>query len=348
MKKIAIVAQGLGDGGAEKVASILANYFITNGHSVLFIAAYSPKKEYYLHENIKYTFIDTKYNNTVLKMLSRSIKIKNAINDFEADVAISFIVNEMILCNISKIPIVYSLRNDPANTSQSLIKRYIRLFSYGRAKKIVFQTPGARDYFSRKIRERGVIIGNPLTGNLPFWNKSAHKKTVITACRLAPQKNLKMLITAFSRFHAIHSKYNLEIYGDGPLKGYLENYCEEIGISKHVSILGHNKNIHCIIANSAVFVLTSDYEGLSNAMLEALAIGIPTICTDCPPGGASIYIKNEINGILVPVGNQDELYNELCNLAEDDSLCCALSDAAVEIRNELLDSKICKKWESLL
>lgn len=349
MKKIAIVAQGLSDGGAERVAAILANRFADEGNEVLFVAAYSPDKEYKLRNGIEYIYIESKAKNKLLKLTSRAIKINKIINKFNADVIISFIINEMIICNLrTKASIIYTLRIDPAHVMRKTFNRVLCIFSYNRADKIVFQTPGARDYFSQKIRNKGAVIGNPLTRGLPYWNKEEHKKIIISACRLTEQKNLKMLISAYSEFRKIHPDYLLKIYGNGPLKNDLIEYCRSIGIEKYVEFPGHSRKIHSIMAESAIFSLTSNFEGLSNSMLEALAIGLPTVCTDCPPGGASLYINDKVNGMLVPVGDVEELYNRFCLLADNESLCKVLSRESIKIREQLDEDIIMAKWNDLL
>lgn len=97
-----------------------------------------------------------------------------------------------------------------------------------------------------------------------------------------------------------------------------------------------------------IHVSSSDYEGISNSMLEALAIGLPCICTDCPVGGAKMVIKNNINGILIPVGDQKALEQKMILLAENDELIEKLSQNAVKIRTKLSISNIADEWISFI
>lgn len=349
MKRIAIVAHGLDDGGAERVAALLANQFLHMGNEVLFVAAYSPKREYVLDEGIEYTYIETSKKNRYCKMLDRAKKIEHAVASYRADVVVSFIINEMIICNIRKTaPIIYSLRIDPARVTKKFLNRVLCIYSYKRAKRVAFQTEDAKNFFPSPIREKGVVIGNPLTPNLPCWKDNEHDQTIITACRLTKQKNLKMLIGAFARAHERFPDYTLKIYGRGPLQEELERYSEELEISDCVVFPGYSKDIHNVMAQSAVFALTSDYEGLSNSMLEALAIGIPTICTDCPPGGAAEYIRNGVNGLLVPIRDVEALYQGFCKLLSDEDFCRNISKESVKIREKLSVQGIIEKWSRLL
>lgn len=349
MKKIAIIAHGLSDGGAERVASILANYFAESGNSVLFVAAYSPEKEYKLNTTIKYVYIGSQNSNKIVKLFHRSWKIDKEILAFHCDVVISFIINETIITNLRhKVPIIYSLRIDPGNIKRKKFNWLMCKLIYSRAKKIVFQTVGACNFFSDNIRCKGVVIGNPLTRNLPYWNRENHKKTIVTACRLSAQKNLKMLIEGFSEFHKMYPEYSLQIYGKGVLEEELKEYAAYLKVSDCVQFPGHSRDIHRIMSESAIFTLTSDFEGLSNSMLEALAIGLPSICTNCPPGGAAEYIDDWQNGMLIPVGDVKELTKRFCALAENESLCREISENAIKIREKLDEDVIMNQWNDLL
>lgn len=351
MKKIAVIAHGLSGGGAERVAAMLANYFAEHYYQVLFVAAYSSEKEYVLDDRIKYCYIKTTATSGMLRMINRSLKIKKVVKQFHADVAFSFITNELIPLELSGIPVIPSLRIDPKSTDGSFVRRNIRKFVYHHAKYIVFQTVEARDYFDESIRKKGVIIGNPLKDNLPLWEDNNPRKVFITACRISKQKNIPMLVDAFIEFHRTHSEYSMEIYGDGDPKPYraeMEQYVRKKNAENYISFMGHSTNIHAIMSNSAAFVLSSDFEGLSNSMLEAMAIGIPCICTDCPPGGAREYMKNGEAGILVPVGDVSALTKKMCMLAENDEYKHDLSQKEQYVRDVLRKDAICAQWEALI
>lgn len=347
--RIAIVAHGLSDGGAERVASVVANYYAQKGNDVLYIAAYSPKKEYVLNNSIKYVYIGGDNNSKLKRLIYRSHRIDKEIESFKADTVVSFIITELIYSSFRRTtPIIYTLRIDPGQACETFINKTTCFLAYKKAAKVIFQTPEARDYFPEDIRKKGIVIANPLTRNLPYWNADTSKKTVITACRLNEQKNLPMLISAFAIFHKKHPDYSLEIYGDGYLLEDLKAYTQTCGVAEYVFFPGYAKNIHEIMANSGIFALTSNYEGLSNSMLEALAIGVPTVCTDCPPGGAALYIEDGVSGMLVPVGDTEALSRKLCQMAEDPELCLKLSENAKRIREELDVDKVLKQWEDVL
>lgn len=349
MKRIAIIAHGLSNGGAERVAAALANQFCMAGNDVLFIAVYSSEKEYELKNMIKYIYIDVRQKNKLKKLIDRSKKIDKELKKFKADIAISFIINETIITGIlSTVPLIYSLRTDPARLLSNPFHKILCHYLYRKAKKIVFQTPGARDYFNQEIQMKSVIIPNPLVSNLPLWDEDGHDKVIVTACRLTKQKNLEMLIRAFAKFHQSHQDYLLKIYGEGALLEELRQLCFKLNVADYVEFPGHSREIHQIISKSEIFVLTSDYEGLSNSMLEALAIGIPTICTDCSPGGAAMFIKDFENGMLIPVGDSKELRNRFCLLTDHPEIEHKLSQNSRKIRTELDEHVIFQRWNNLI
>lgn len=347
MKRIAIVAHGLSSGGAEKVASIISNYLVSRQYDVLFICVYSSLREYHIDPRIRVEDIKVTSGNKFINVIERNIQVFNKLNEFKAEVVISFITREMFYSVMRNVHVIFSLRNDPARADVDRLSSFIRKFDYKRSQKIVFQTPGAKEYFDKSIQKKGVIIENPLlTDELPIWNPS--RKVFITACRLDSQKNVPLLVKAFIMFHQNHSDYILEIYGDGPLKRDLQKMIYNNHAERYIFLRGRTTEIYKIMSEATAFVLSSDYEGISNSMLEALCIGIPCICTDCPSGGAKMFIKDDVNGYLVPVGNEDELAHKmertitmLDNFKEN-------INRIFELRKRVNVNTVCEKWISLL
>lgn len=349
MKRVAIIAHGLSDGGAERVASLVANHYAEKGCQVLYLAVLCPEREYPLDDRITYHYVEVPKCTRATRFLRRSWCIDRELREFGAEIAVSFLVKEAIIPNLRRtVPMVYSLRIDPGYATRTPFLRTMTQLSYRRAEKVAFQTQGAMDFFTGTIWEKGVVIPNPLTRDLPYWDPISHKKRIITACRLTAQKNLPMLLRAFAIFHSNHPDYRLEVYGNGPELGNLQTLARELQIADAVAFPGHSRKIHQIMASSGAFVLSSDFEGLSNAMLEALAIGVPTICTDCPPGGAREYITDGANGFLVPVGDVEALAEKMEWLAQDPALCRKMSWQATQVRQKLNPDTVLAQWEQVL
>lgn len=269
-------------------------------------------------------------------------------------VFISFLRSQNVYSLIAAIgtntKLVFSERMTPVkfsnkNLSASLeFKLLTFLAGIRQCKKIVFQSNSVLTGYPKWARKKGIIIPNPLSDNLIKPFKGERRKNIVALGRLTPQKNYKLLIDAFSEFSKKHSDYILEIYGDGPLKSSIEKYIEKLNLSDRIILHGFCTDVHEKIVDAGMYVMSSNFEGLSNALLEALALGIPTICTDHPPKSAREYITNYENGILTPVGNKAALCNAMCYISENPDKAEEMGQKATVIRDVLSTGLICKKW----
>ena len=353
MKKIAIIAHGLSGGGAERVASLLASYLAENQYEVLFICAYHTVEEdskapYPLDSRVKVQYIQVKTNISPLRFMTRSVRIRQAVRDFSPDWVVSLITYEALLTTFSKYPVIYSLRNDPGRTMAQGFRSRLTAFMLSRAKKIVFQSQGAQDFFQSGIREKSVVIPNPInTKELPLWTEFAHEKKFMTACRLRGQKNLPMLAEAFAMVHKEHPDYTLEIYGQGDLENEIREKIRSLQAEDYIFLKGFTADVHGVMARSSGFVLSSNHEGLSNSMLEALCMGVPCVCTDCPPGSVREYIVSGENGFLTRVGDAQDMKEKICALIENPALAPAFAERNMVVRKKLDTEFICKEWANL-
>ncbi len=230
----------------------------------------------------------------------------------------------------------------------NFVKRY-----YARADAAVFQTKDAKASYPENIARKGVIIPNPVKNGLPDPYIGVRNKNITTFCRVSRQKNLPLLVESFAKFHADFSDYRLRIIGDPQndddreVIAETKALAEKIGIAEYIDFEPSSKNVHDLIINDAMYINSSDYEGMSNAMLEAMAIGMPVICTDCPVGGANAVIKNGENGILTEVRNAEEMYKAMKKIVSDKDFADKISRNAAKIRNELSLEATAKKWMEL-
>lgn len=283
----------------------------------------------------------------------------NALDTFMSErkeaVMVAFLDNPIHLSLLIKekypdIRLVISERNDPKLHDSSLssglfIKRY-----YHYADCVVFQSTGAKEYYSQEIQDKGIIIPNPITQNLPKPYTGIRQKKIVNFCRISHQKNLPLLIDAFARFYKLHQDYSLEIIGDADneegqyVLNNLNSTIQSYGISDQVIIKPFNPMLHDAIKDYAMFVSSSDYEGMSNSMLEAMAIGLPTICTDCPAGGAKEIINDHENGLLVPIQDADALCEAMSEVADNPQLAEKLSKNGTKLREQLSIDRIMNEW----
>lgn len=341
---IIFVSNALANGGAARVISILAKAFSEQGSKVG-VVAYSPfPGEYPLPENIAKEY-GPKGNSGISKV--RRIAWLRSVPRRNPDaviVAFEYFVNMQTLIACAGLPnkVVVSERNDPARVGSGFPKGWLRERLYRRADLLVCQTDEAASYFSSKVRK--CVILNPLKDGLPAPYTGVRRKAVVTFCRLERQKNLPMLIRAFARFHEEYPDYTLEIYGDGKERETLISMIDDLGLSDVAKIYPGRPDVHDVVRDASMFVLPSDYEGLSNSMLEAMAIGLPVICTDCPCGGARMVIEDGENGVLIPVGDESTLADVMEQTASDPTLTAKLSRNAAILRERLSAAKICSEW----
>ena len=244
--------------------------------------------------------------------------------------------------------LIISERNDPYNDPSVKWIRKVRDLLYPVVDGVVYQTPDAAAYFEGFLRKPSAVISNPLKDCLPDSFHGMRDKRIVTAARLAEAKNLPLLINAFNTISRKYGEYRLEIYGEGPDRKKLEKMIYDLELVDKVILKGYTKNLHEEIKTAACFVLASNYEGISNAMLEALGLGVPTICTDCPIGGARMFIENMKNGILVPVGDQKALETAIELVISDSELQEHFSKEAISIREKLSAKNISEQWAEFI
>lgn len=345
--KILFTISQLGGGGAERVVSVLANGFASIGWNVEILMIYDRPIAYELDKRIKLTNLHCK-RGRILGSIQQIFAIRKYYKKTDVDVIVSFlvVVNMVsILAHLGcKIPLIISERNDPNRNPRSNIVRIMRDKIYRFAEGNVFQTPDAKRYFEDKKVKNGIVIPNPLKECLPEPFLGERKKTFVTAVRLEKQKNIPLLIKAFACVHELHPEYSLRIFGDGPDKDELIRLCTEHDINDSVKFEGFSKNWHSLILDASCFVLPSDYEGLSNSLIEALALGIPVISTDHPIGGAKMFVENHKNGILIPVGDENALVDAMMFIIDNPDSAWQYAKNAQSIRAKLAVDTIVQKW----
>ena len=171
---------------------------------------------------------------------------------------------------------------------------------------------------------------------------------------MTPQKNIELLLNAFEKLHIEYPGYSLEIYGnaqDNEEREYKNKIIKLIGerqLDDCVTVYPPAAKVHERVLKSAMFVSSSDYEGLSNSMLEAMAIGLPCVCTDCLGGGAREVIKDHENGLIVPMNDAEAMCRAMKEFAENPTLAQKCSQNAAKIREELSAEKIARQWLDII
>ena len=244
--------------------------------------------------------------------------------------------------------VILSERLDPARYGKNRYMPYFAKEWYPKAYGLVFQTHNAQSYFPENVVKKSKVIYNPLNPALPAAYSGSRKKTVVNFCRITEQKNLPLLVDAFELFCERHPDYDLEIWGSGDAENSVKEYIGKSPIKEKITLKPFSPKLHETIREYAMFVSSSDYEGMSNSMLEALAIGLPSVCTDCPAGGAAAIINDHENGILVPVRDKQAMCNAMFEIAEDEALSEKLSANAAKLGEELSVHNIARQWMEML
>ena len=170
--------------------------------------------------------------------------------------------------------------------------------------------------------------------------------SVTTALLLVKQKNQSLLIRSFAKFHDLFPEYTLTIYGEGPLRTELQELAISLGLSSEISFPGNLEKVHNAIMDAEMFVLSSDFEGLSNALLECMTMGIACISTRCE--GSTDVIRDGENGLLVETGDEEGLKTAMVRLAEDPLLRSRLEGQACKDAAAFSTERIVEQWEKIL
>lgn len=359
--KILFTIPTLGTGGAERVASILANHFSRNNEVAFFVFEQSDVERYHIDERIvvKQADIAVKRGNklrVILNYLSSFVKQRKALCEeivqFQPDVVISFLPKADLLtytvARKRKLVWIPSERNDPI--ARSKIERWILNHIYRNASVLVCQTEKVARYYEEQGVKSTCVIRNPLILETDVdMQVDVPERYFITVGRLDKQKNFGMLIDAFAKAVKdgdCHDK--LLILGDGPYREMLSRQIQAHGLEDAVILAGRKTNVNSYLKNAKAFVMSSNYEGLPNAMLEAMAAGLPVISTDFFTGAAREFVDEE-NGIVVPVGDREAMTAAILRLsATETDVLCRMGQASRQKVQPLAVDKICQDWTVLV
>lgn len=250
---------------------------------------------------------------------------------------------------LQKLKVIVSERNDPTFVPNSRKRKIARDFLFRFVDVCVSQTYVISSYFERFIKNC-YVIPNPVRDKVIMCKDILQRKKVfVTVARLDDQqKNQTMMIKGFAQVVNRYPDYELHFLGDGLDMEKYKKLALELGVSGCIKFLGNHPKPLDYIRDCRVFLLTSNYEGIPNSLMEAMSIGLPCIATDCHGGGSAFLIQNGENGILISRENINELIKNMILLIDDDDLCNRLGKKAYEI-NEYLDGDlIVGMWEEMI
>lgn len=352
--KIMIVTRNMCAGGAERVISQLLKEWEKNCNLHCTLVLLDKVDDFYeIPKSIDVLRVGQLHNNRIINKFKSYIEVRNIVKKSNPDIVLSlpeeigiYIIGALL--GLNRI-VVVSERNDPNVMPYKKITRLLRKLLYPFASGFIFQTKQAQEFFPKKIQNKSIILPNPLDlSRLPNLYCGDYKKEVVAAGRFEKQKNFKLLVDAFSIFMKTHQEYRLIIYGDGSLRKELSDYAEtKLGKDKFL-FPGRNNNLLNDMQKSEVFVLSSDYEGTPNVLIEAMATGMAAISTNYSPGGVESIIDNYKNGIIVNKGDVYQLAEAITYIVDNPNEAHKFRSEATKIR-EIFDAKsVSSEWLNFL
>ena len=344
-KRLVFFIGTLGNGGAERVISILTRHLADIGVPVEIVLYYDSEPFYDIHPDVRITYAERETHSK--NLIKNTLWLRRYLKR-NADLVISFLAQFNMLALVAmfatKVPVIVADRNDPRHMPKQGPLRIARNLLYHLADTIVVQTRYNKDYFSPSLQKKCKIISNPvdLREKAGLALRTPKKRRIVSVARLMKQKNQLMLIDAFAQIKKECPDYTLTIYGEGPFRSVLEARIEELGLGDSVLLPGRVQNVFDYIADAELFVLSSDFEGMPNALIEAMCLGLPVISTKV--SGATDLIEAGENGLLTEVGDAPKLADAMRRMLVDGELRQRCARNAPELNQQLCLETITSQW----
>lgn len=357
MKRIALFISSFQRGGAERVMANLAKYLNEKKYDVILVTQYKRENEYEIPPELRRLYSEPDESQLqggrVKNFCVRFRTLRNIWKAYKPDVILAFLGknNLMAIATAAFLPpkVAVSVRGEPSMEYEGKLMQFIAKFVFRFADGVILQTKRARAFFPGAVRRKSVILPNPLNPQFLDREICKERKDLIAAAgRLDENKNHAMLIHAFAKIADEYPQMKLVIYGEGELRTKLEILVQEKGLSDRISMPGSVSDVADRICKARIFTLTSNTEGMPNSVIEAMALGIPVIATDCPCGGPAELIEDGVNGLLVPVGDAFALADAFRRILEDADFEKKLGEEACRITEKLSPDEVDKKWEEYL
>lgn len=349
--KILFLNTNIGYGGASKQMVWVANQCASSGHDVTFLTYRDSAVNQILLSSVGHVHIQLESVSGGGKGIIQTVRcLHRFIKRGRFDVAVGFLspsqLRLALACIGTKTKLLFSHRGDPYQHVQGGNSNFIgklTSWAFNRADWYVFQTPMAQKAFSTEIRNRSSVIANTIS---PLHrNKDRSEgvdKIIVSVGRLdVHQKRQDLLIDAFANVVKQYPDYTLELYGDGNDEQLLR---ERASNCPQIHFMGKTMDVASAIQQATMLVLSSDFEGIPNALLEAMSIGVPCVSTDCSPGGASMLIKDGVNGLLVPRGNVNALLNAMIWYIEHPEEREKMGQKGMQVNEDYAETLIQSKW----
>ena len=345
--KVLILISSLEGGGSERIATRVASA-LAESHEVHIMPFSVAKHPYPLSRKVRIDsagLFDLREKSIlsfrfVISVIYGYFYLSIIRLRFRPDVTLSFLkkVNLLNAFAFGGGKKIMSERNNPRRKGA----RHFRTacFAYRFADKVIFQSETVKGMFPDSIQKKGVVLPNPVAVTCKAVGGS-HK--IVTSGRLKGQKNHSLLIKAFALFLKNHPDYSLHIFGKGPLEMELKLLSSELSLDGSVFFEGYVEKIHEAISDAEMFVLPSDYEGMPNALLEAMMMGLPCVTTSFE--GAEELLGDSGCCLRVPIGDKVALADAMSRIADDPNLRSSLSQKGIMFSGRFTVDRVIPLWE---
>ena len=348
-KTLLFYINAIHDGGAERVLLQLAKRFAACGYRAVVVTSFVDEWEYPVPEGVERLSIEQAQidQSRLRRNLSRIMALRRLIKEYRPAALISFMAEPnfraVLASRFLPVKTIVSVRNDPEREYGGRLGRIIGKWLLPLADGCVFQTEQAKKWFPKRLQKRSSVIMNQVDERFFQVTDAGQNGYVMTAGRLTAQKNQALLIRAFAAI-AGGVEEELRIYGEGELRRSLEALIAQLGMERQIRLMGASDDMPAALAGCKLFVLPSDFEGMPNALLEAMAAGRCCVSTACPCGGPEAVIESGVNGLLVPVGEEEALSAAMLELLKDAEKRRTMAAAAGERANAFRPEAIFEHW----
>jgi glycosyltransferase involved in cell wall biosynthesis len=255
-----------------------------------------------------------------------TILLRRRLKEIKPDAVLSFLTQTNIATVLATRGLdthtVISERNDPRLQRQRFRVEFLRRVCYRWADVVTANSKGALVPLEAFVPgQKLAFLPNPLAAAPSSEATVFTAPTVITVGRLVEQKGIDVLLDAWAKVAAVMPDWRLALVGDGPLTGELKDRARNLGIAGSIDWVGHVSDPFPYLRGAKLFVMTSRFEGTPNALLEAMACGLPAVVSDASPGPCELIGSGEdAAGLIVPVEDTEATANAIIRLAGDETL----------------------------
>ena len=357
--RLTFVITSLERGGAERTLSALAGALSHEGNEITVVVFdHQPAQSYPLDPGVRLHSLGVtngfaeNLRQAIVRNLRRLVRLRRAIQESNPDIVISFMDYTNVVTLLSsrglRVPIVITEHANPDYAPLRAPWQALRRWLYPHASMLVCPTAHMAMLLSERFGVPGRSIPNPV-GPIPGQSHEnitgRTDRVALGMGRLTEEKGFDLLLHAFARVAPRHPDWRLMIVGKGPLREQLEAQARMLGLDGKVTFTGELVDPFAAFRAADLFVFSSRFEGFGNALVEALACGLPAISFDCVAGPSEI-IRDGEDGIIVPRDDVAALAKAIDRLMSDPELRAKLGHRGPEVLTRFSLNRVIGLWNA--